>query len=159
MIWEKLKLSPDGYHLAIAMNTNDKHIIDVWHTISTNRVSRLEISESEGVQFFNWLSDESLLIIDRNGSCSVWDINKNKAVDKFDCIPEALFRPIGNIVASGYNNVVQIWKFENRKWDPIAELQSHTDDVDTIAWSPNGMKLASSSVFGVVTIWDTSFLP
>jgi WD40 repeat protein len=50
------------------------------------------------------------------------------------------------------DNVIHIWNMET--YEIVFSLEGHTDLVSTIAWSPDGTKLASGSWDGTIRIWD-----
>lgn len=50
---------------------------------------------------------------------------------------------------------VQIWQVQSGKWTVRSILRGHVQDVQDIAWSSDGGRLATASVDNVVMVWDT----
>jgi len=59
--------------------------------------------------------------------------------------------PDGSLLAGGRNTEVVIWDLSNQQ--EIAVLDSHTDRVTSVSFSPDGTMLASTAVDGTSRIW------
>jgi WD40 repeat protein len=103
---------------------------------------RLAVSNAAGVWLYDSISLQPSGRIGIGADMSVWS-------------------PYGSRLATTHDNVIRIW-------DPItgeqrAVLEGHPNWINSIAWSPDGTKLASASGFfaladgipGEVRIWDT----
>ena len=94
----------------------------------------------------------------------LWDINRCRTVLTLphDIYPNALaFSPCGKYLASGlwWNPSVETEKVPIRLWEVasgenIATFWGHPTDVQDIAFSPDGTRLASGSFDGTILLWD-----
>ena len=50
------------------------------------------------------------------------------------------------------NGMVTTWDMNTGAWDGIGRHE--TDDVNTVAWSPDGQSLASADDAGIVLLWS-----
>ncbi|MEM9007320.1 MAG: TIR domain-containing protein [Cyanobacteria bacterium P01_F01_bin.86] len=79
-------------------------------------------------------------------------VERNRVVGHQDAVWSAVYRPDGQLLASGgFDQVVRLW---DKDGTPIGQLEGHTDDIWSVAFSPDGTAIASGSSDGTVRLWD-----
>jgi WD40 repeat protein len=86
---------------------------------------------------------------------TIWDMQSGKSLGKIklneDC-PNLTFLPASHILAGGIGKQVLIWDADTRK--QIVSLQvDHSQEVISLAFSPDGTSLASTDTNGSVLLW------
>lgn len=86
----------------------------------------------------------------------VWDIETRRMVFKCDGTNMSWSPPDGKLIAlwKTYESKVQIWDFTTRKI--IHTYEGHIGDITSIAWSPDGQRIASGSRDKRVQVWDAA---
>jgi WD40 repeat protein len=66
-----------------------------------------------------------------------------------------VFSPKGGIASGGLDGTVKIWDPANGQ--ELASRKKHHNRVEDLAFSPNGSRLASAAVDGIM-VWDVAAL-
>jgi RNA polymerase sigma factor (sigma-70 family) len=144
--------SPNGNLLAASGGTNDRSAVNLWDPATGKFVKRLDIG---GALAFS--PDSSLLV----AGSQVWDFAADK---ELSANPEAHRAPVERMVTGEKNLVVTTTGSDKdiRIWDATTGKQrlriAQPGWIRDIALSPDGSKLASSSLVGddSVSVWDTT---
>lgn len=99
----------------------------------------------------------------------IWNISKPEVIFNFKTLPlletniwcPIVFSPNGKFIATGiiceprYQNIINIWDWENKK---LREIRGHglgsNSRLLSVAFSPDSKLLASSSYDGQIKLWD-----
>jgi WD40 repeat protein len=89
----------------------------------------------------------------------LWDVASGQAVARLDghqgVVFAVAFTPAGRGLASGGNfGAVKFWIVEERKELPIPQLHDSLDPVVSVAFSPDGLRLASRSLMRKVIVQE-----
>src|SRR6185503_6246050 len=107
---------------------------------------------------FYWaaFSPDGLTVVtaSRDGAARLWDVNSGELLRELRSHPaesqkkisvnHAIFSPDGTIVLTAeQDGIARIW--DQRTGRIIRELKGHTAHVNTVAFSPNGLLIATAS--------------
>jgi WD40 repeat protein/serine/threonine protein kinase len=112
--------------------------------------------------------DRRIVVGDHSGFVTIWNAMGEKKYT-FRAhqrhISGATFSPDGRLLATGssWENKVKVWDFDRLQADPakalliaeIAHPEKPDETVDSVAFSPDGRRLASA-VSGTVYVWDVA---
>jgi DNA-binding beta-propeller fold protein YncE len=148
--------SPDGGKVAVTFGNNKK--IAIWDAASGREMTRLA-GHSEpiwGIVFsFN---GRQLASFARDSTIKIWDTQNGALIRSITLsgVNAIALSPDGNRIAgvlgpSGGNGI-KIWNTANGS--EILNLVGHTAAVMSVAYSPDGKQIVTSSVDHTVRIWD-----
>ena len=140
-----LAFSRNGQSLACA-----RFGVEIWDAESGSMRQMLETWIGiTGLAFL--LNEEHLACWDRDGTVQVWDVPTGTLLRTFQgkikrLGPYSAFSPIGERLAFGSaDGNVQLWDTAFKS-PPSQRYQGHLDRISTLAFSPDGQKLASLSM-------------
>ena len=143
--------SPDGKY--IAGQTQRGWEIDVKEIATGRTVTTLkrDIGFVTDVSFAP--NSKLVLVRGSEGIAFLWELPSGKQIRKFDGVTcEPSFSPNGKSIAMCSKNVIKLWDLE--KSVEIAFLRGHIGEVKAIAFSPDGLKLASGGDDNTAKIWN-----
>ncbi len=150
-----VKWSPDGSKIA---RSNYGGAITVWSTSDNSQI--VDIPSSQ-VTSLSWQSTGTHLVAVAGVYLRIWNIGASQtpSILQYDNgIPTSVdWSQYNGLIASGGADVDR----DIRIWNPttgqvVRVLDGHTDQILSVAWSPNSDQLASASVDGTVRIWNTT---
>ncbi|MDE0396869.1 MAG: hypothetical protein OXL96_03590, partial [Candidatus Poribacteria bacterium] len=145
--------SPDG--MILASGSGD-HTIRLWDVSTRTEVATL-IGHTEGVSSIAFSPDGTILASGSwDHTIKLWDmtIRRNVATLEGYTGVSVSFSYDGTMLASGSWQNIQLWDVSTRT--EITTLKGHTGWVFSVAFSPDGMLLASGSDDGTIKLWDVS---
>ncbi|KAL7803474.1 hypothetical protein V8C44DRAFT_353120 [Trichoderma aethiopicum] len=180
MIWDlnfgKCIHKQDGYRnaiIALAFSPDGRRLISCCHRGTTiiwdvagNCMSTQSVHEHRGK------ADSYIPCISSDGSriafvsnmtfqtspvVAIWDTASGQYIRTFkhdDWVSGTEFFPDGQQLVVFSSDEIQIWNSHGD--DPPRTLRGHADDIRSIAISPDGSRLVSSSRDGSIRIWDIS---
>jgi WD40 repeat protein len=152
---ESVAFSPDGRMLASA----DLQRVILWDASSGTKVRALENHHGR-IKKVAWHPDGATLITNGEGIV-FWDVAtgvERGAIEPGEGISVRRFAlsPDGKTVAStgDYSRDVRLWDIASRKQRML--LSGHEGAVDALAFSPDGLLLASGGSDATIVIWDVA---
>ncbi|MDE0021884.1 MAG: hypothetical protein OXT69_10960 [Candidatus Poribacteria bacterium] len=98
-----------------------------------------------------------LAVVGTERAACLWDVRKRQIVRRFEGFADELlycaaFAPDGGLIAIGDDKVVRVLDVHTGK--SVMTLEGHSDDVNDLAFSPDGQTLASDCHDGTVLLWS-----
>ncbi len=126
--------------------------------------------QSSNVRAISWSPDGTRLASGgKDGIVQVWDMATGACITTYrghsDWVDSVAWSPGGTAIASGaWDSKVKVWQVELLQQEPQQMLPQnhsvtyygHTSYVYSIAWSPDGGRIASASKDATVHIWDAA---
>ena len=151
-----LTFSPTGQALAVA--SSEEKSIKLWDTDSGKELlslsreirGRKPLFSPDGRYFVTGLLNPDVLIVD---AITGKEIATIKPDDKSTGWPRSLaLSPTGKELAIATNGQVSFWETTN--WQQIGNIRGFGAPINTIAFAPDGLQLASGTSDGKVKLWD-----
>ena len=163
-----LAFSPDGRWLVSGTTEGEIRMWDVATGEALAVFSELtEPMEREHLRHISALAfspDRALLAAGTPTQLHLWDVRtghkifsvstvyKRGWVTHHDYPKPLVFSPDGAILVSGHSRTIQLW--DAKTGDRIAVLDGHTQQVETLKFSPDGETLVSTAQDGTIFLWD-----
>ncbi|MFF8432219.1 hypothetical protein ACF07Y_45245 [Streptomyces sp. NPDC016566] len=145
--------SPDSHTLA----TSGDNTVQLWNT-ATGKLRTTLTGHTEVVESLVFSPDGRTLATSGDKTVQLWDTatGKLRATLTGHTNPDAGlsvdFSPDGRTLATSGDKTVQLWNTATGKLR--ATLTGHTDTVTSVAFSPDGHTLTTSSDDNTVRLWD-----
>lgn len=145
--------SPDDRLLA---SSNSEGMVYLWDAKDTNNVSTMKHTRWANCVCFS-PDGKTLFSGSTSGTIMLCDVEKRNVIDIISTYSGSIYSLAttsdGKTIAIG-SNTVKLWDIVNCK--EIAELEGHTNYIESVAFSPDNRHLASGSWDNTIKIWDTS---
>ena len=130
-----------------------------------NKCKKHALLENEWIHHFTVLPSGKILGFESEyeNMSKVWDVSKpKKPIAEFtissvqaEWYHPKVFSPIGDQIAFGSKDgKVYVWNFDNPE-SPL-KIESHRDEIVSLAFSPDGMQIVSGSKDNTARIWDVA---
>ncbi len=164
-----LEISRSG---KLALSGDNEAQIVLWD-MTTGKVIRKFGGNGTGhkaeIKAVTFSADERLAAsADAQGQVILWDVATGQEIRRFvghtNAVLTVAFSPDGQVLATGggeplsrvpnEDNTIRLWNVATGR--EIRRLEGHTDDVNRVAFSPDGTKLVSGSGNNITTESDSS---
>lgn len=164
LVAQAMTFLPDGKHIAAA---DDYHA--AIYSIETGMIDHSIEATPTGTESFAFSPKGDLIASgtrEYEGNITLWDPNSGRCLASFGEhngeVNALCFSPDATMLASGSGsdyrtgypelNSIKIWNVISKK--AIQTLNGHMGPVTSIAFSPNGMRLAAGSSDGTIKLWS-----
>lgn len=149
--------SPDGNKIASASFDSYPNGVIVWDVSTGEQL----FSVADGlVTSVEWSPDGNLLAVGTLNAIELWDPTGEliRTLEVPDYQTALDWHPSGNQIAAAENyasgsGAVRIWDVATGNL--VQALEEYAAAVVSVAWSPDGVRLASAARDGAIRIWDT----
>jgi WD40 repeat protein len=158
--------SPNGHVLAVI----DKHLIQLWAATTGKKILRINVGK-DSVCSMDFSPDGKTLATGcRDKTICFWEIasGKNNLTLKGhqDTVSSTAFSPDGMMLASGsWDKTIRLWETatgKERRCIPVGSMDMMSNgrggEVLSVAFSPDGTRLASGMSRKTILIWDVAAL-
>ena len=162
--------SPNGE--LIARSATGYRPLTVWDTNTGKKVSEQQklvedngeefrdnvfemIFSNDGLKILAGCDKGSLFIMDAKTGVIIKEFNNRHVYDKlYHGVTSVAFSPDDKRIASGTNNIVKVWDAESGVCLATLKSDYKNDRAVSLAFSPNGEKIASGFSDNSVKVWD-----
>lgn len=149
---KSIAFSPNGHLLA---SSSDDDTVRLWDVSSGNclRILDENTREAAGVAFSS--DGQCVASASHDLTVKLWDVETGqclRVLQGHSFVRSVAFSPVGKILASSAGKTIKLW--EVATGELLKTLEGHTDQAASVAFSPNGQRLASGSWDKTVRLWD-----
>jgi WD40 repeat protein/tRNA A-37 threonylcarbamoyl transferase component Bud32 len=147
-----LAFGPDGRHLATA---GEDGVTRVWEGATGREVLALA-GHGRPVHAVAFSPDaRQLATAGQDEAIRVWDAATGELTQTMrghaGAVRGLAYNPKGQLASVGDDKAVRLW---DRVGQELLALRGHTEPIRTVAFSPDGHRLASASDDGTIKVWD-----
>jgi hypothetical protein len=151
-----IDVSRDGKRLATVAEDGALRVFEV-ETRQLQRTTPAHMPVATGVRFD--ANGTDLVTAGSDGFASFWDLTSDAAAQRIEAhrggvTDVDVTTPAGTtdvrLLTSGVDGVVRVW---SKDGETVGTLTRHKGAVTTVAWSPDGARIASGGTDGVVFVW------
>lgn len=148
-------LSPDGEHLAWGLGNGQVVLWNYRQQLAERRINLLT-TPVLGLAFSP--NGRTVAAGDQTSRVILIDVQSG-AVDELPGVVNSIlslaFHPDGNLLAAAMGTSVRLWDLESRTWLPLEHRFG--EFVRSVAWSPDGTRLAAGAQDRQVVVWEAPF--
>jgi WD40 repeat protein len=157
---EQLRWTAFGIrHLLTLSHINrESFALEIWDIETGSLISRGDLPDGD-IAIFS--PDDRWVMIECHHAVYVWNVEENRLQGQmririqstYIIISRILFSPDSTLMASFYqtHNIIELW--DTRTMNHLTTITTHTRQVDSIAFNPEGTLLAVGNNDGTITLW------
>jgi len=146
------RFSPNGDRLFAAVHGTGQ----IWDPASDKPL--FDLSQEPIIESVFTQDGKQLAILKKSGEIDIWDSYKTERVQTVKTgINEAkglAFSPDGKRIAAFKKQIVKMWDVDSG--DELLTLSGHKENINSFAFSPDGLFIATASDDSTARIWDIS---
>lgn len=128
-------------------------VIKLWDMATKRNIATLE-GHTGRVTSVAFSPDGTTLVTGGEDGVKLWDVltqNITTLGGHSRNVFFSLFSLDGAMLATGIDRMIKVWNVHTGS--PIATFEGHTDEISSVAFSPDGITLASASRDNVIKLW------
>ena len=152
-----IAFSPDGQLLASA---SDDNTVRIWTSHTGDEAGNSLTGLKEAVTCICFSSDSKYLAAGAGGAAraGLWDMETREStplqIDIYSGVGSLAFSSDGSRLFVAQHNCIQSWDPKTGREIPGSSLDGHSKWIRSIAFSPDGLFLASGGCDNTIRIWD-----